>query len=101
MTEKNYHIFFNNLANPLKIKVITALSKKSMSVGEICREIKVEQSKLSHALASLKECRIVNAKQEGKQRIYFLNKNTIVPMLKIIDKHSKNICGSSCGKCAK
>ena len=96
MTEKNYHIFFNNLANPLKIKVIIALSKKSMSVGEICREIKVEQSKLSHALASLKECRIVNAKQEGKQRIYSLNKDTVGPILVAVKKHLKKYKIDSC-----
>ena len=50
------------------------------------------KSKLSHALASLKCCNIVKVRQKGKQRIYFLNKTTIVPMLELIDKHEKTFC---------
>ncbi len=87
-----YHIFFRNLANPIKTKIISALKEKEMSVSEISKKIKVEQSKLSHALASLRFCSIVQSKQRGKQRIYYLNKQTIIPILKIIDKHKCKFC---------
>ena len=87
-----YHLFFTNLANPLKIKIITSLKKKEKNVTELSKELKVEQSKISHALSSLKECRIVEGKQKGKQRIYSLNKKTIVPILNLIDKHKCEHC---------
>ena len=96
MTEKNYHVFFTNLANPLKIKIILALRKKEMNVTEIYRGLKTEQSKISHALNSLKQCNIVKAKQKGKERVYCLNKKTIIPILKLIDKHSVKYCGKNC-----
>ena len=86
MTNK-YYIFFGNLANPLKVDILTALKKKDMSVLELSKELSSEQSKISHALCSLKHCSIVNVKQQGKKRIYSLNRETILPMLKIIDKH--------------
>ena len=89
-----YHIFFRNLANPIKISIISALKEKQSSVGELSRKLKVEQSKLSHALSSLHHCNIVQSKQKGKQRIYSLNKKTILPMLKLIDKHKCNFCPS-------
>lgn len=98
-----YHVFFTNLANPLKVDIILSLRKKEKSVGDLCKDIKVEQSKLSHALTSLKNCNIVNVSQKGKLRIYSLNKDTILPMLKLIDKHASvhckcDICGkSNCG----
>ncbi len=92
-----YHIFFKNLANPLKTKIIMALKQKPMSVSELTYKINVEQSKLSHALMNLRFCKIVIVKQEGKQRIYSLNKKTILPILKIIDKHRTNFC-SGCKK---
>lgn len=63
-----------------------------MSVSELMTRIDVEQSKLSHALLNLKECSIVDVEQIGKQRIYSLNKRTIIPILKIIDKHKLNFC---------
>lgn len=87
-----YHIFFSKLANPLKIEIITQLKQKPSSVLELSKKLKIEQSKLSHALASLKRCKIIMMKKQGKQRIYSLNKQTILPMLKILDKHEKKYC---------
>jgi DNA-binding transcriptional ArsR family regulator len=93
MSKSTYYIFFRNLANPLRIKIIEKLKEKENSVGELSKKLKVEQSKISHALSSLKNCRIVEVKQKGKQRIYFLNKKTILPILKILDKHKCEKCG--------
>jgi len=87
-----YYIFFGNLANPLKIEIITALKEKEMSVSELIDKLKVEQSKLSHALQSLRNCSIVQVKQDGKKRIYELNKETVLPMLDLIDKHEGKFC---------
>jgi len=87
-----YYLFFGNLANPLKIEIISALKEKDMSVLELAKKVNVEQSKLSHALTTLKHCSIVQVKQQGKKRIYSLNKETILPMLKIIDSHENKFC---------
>ena len=99
MKDSTYHIFFTNLANPLKINIILGLKKKEKSVTELSKALKVEQSKISHALASLRCCNIVKVKQKGKQRIYFLNKDTIVPMLKLIEKHATTHCKKNCLAC--
>ena len=96
MNTSTYNIFFTNLANPLKMKIILSLKEKEKSVGGITKDLDVEQSKISHALASLRCCNIVKGKQKGKQRIYFLNKDTIVPILKLIDKHADIHCGKKC-----
>ncbi len=96
LNHQSYNIFFTNLANPLKIGIILGLRDNEKNVKEISDEMKVEQSKISHALASLKKCRIVNVKQDGKQRIYSLNKKTIVPMLNLIDKHANIYCKCEC-----
>jgi DNA-binding transcriptional ArsR family regulator len=92
-----YHVFFRNLANPLKIKIILELKKKEMNVSDLSRELGVEQSKISHALMLLKKCNIVRVNRKGKERIYSLNKNTVIPLLKLIDEHSKSFC--SCKEC--
>ena len=91
MTNK-YYIFFGNLANPLKIEIITALKLGALSVQELTKKLNQEQSKISHALQSLKHCSIVQVKQQGKQRIYSLNKETMLPILKMIDKHENKFC---------
>jgi DNA-binding transcriptional ArsR family regulator len=87
-----YHIFFKNLANPVKTRIISSLREKPKSVNKLTEELKLEQSKISHALANLRFCNLVQTKQIGKLRIYSLNKKTIIPILKIIDKHRMNFC---------
>lgn len=91
-SDNTYHIFFRNLANPVKIAIISSLKQREKSVNELSDKLRIEQSKLSHALSSLNNCNIVNARQDGKKRIYSLNKNTILPMLKLIDKHKCKFC---------
>ena len=99
MNNSTYHIFFSNLSNPLRISIITSLKEKEKNVTELSKELKVEQSKISHALKNLKGCKIVDVKQRGKERIYSLNKKTIVPMLNLIDKHASTYC--DCKNCTK
>ena len=94
-----YHIFFSNLANPLRIEIISALMNGKKSVGELEKEIKEEQSKLSHALASLRKCNLVNSERKGKVKIYSLNKKTLIPILKLIDVHAKTFCSGNCKFC--
>ena len=96
LNHKSYHVFFTNLANALKIGIILSLRQKEKNVGEIVKDLAVEQSKISHALGSLKACNIVKVRQKGKQRIYYLNKDTIVPMLNLIDKHARIHCNNCC-----
>ena len=92
MNVPNYYLFFTNLSNKLKMSIIFSLREGEKNVTRIVKELGVEQSKVSHALSSLKCYKIVNVKRNGKQRIYSLNKETIVPILKIIDKHKDNFC---------
>ncbi len=67
-----------------------------MSVTEICDALKEEQSKVSHNLRNLTECHFLDVRQEGKKRIYSLNKETIVPLMKLVEKHVEKYCKSSC-----
>jgi len=104
MNNSTYHIFFSNLSNPLRISIITSLNKKEKNVMQLVNDLKIEQSKVSHSLQNLRNCKIVEVKQKGKERIYSLNKKTIVPILKIIDKHAKIFCKCECcanKKCGK
>ena len=99
MNHNSYHVFFTNLANSLKIGIILELRKGDKNVTELTNELGVEQSKISHALASMRCCSIVQSRQKGKERIYSLNKDTIVPMLKLIDRHANKHCKcTNCGK---
>ena len=97
MKKNTYHIFFSKLSNKLRINIVSSLEKKPKSVSELVKELKTEQSKLSHALRELRECNIIDFKQKGKKRVYSLNK-TITPILNLIKCHGENFC-SICKGC--
>jgi DNA-binding transcriptional ArsR family regulator len=96
MKKSSYYIFFSNLSNPLRIEIVEALQQGSKSVSQLTDSLDTEQSKVSHALKSLRCCNIVTFVQKGKERIYSLNKETVVPILKLIDIHAKKFCSGGC-----
>ncbi len=69
-----YHLCFEVLGNPLRIKIIQSLRKKPKSVGELVKELGEEQSKISHSLAALKKCKFAKGEREGKKIVYSLKK---------------------------
>ncbi len=95
---KSFDNFFLNFANKTKLDIILCLKEKPLSVTEIAKRIKEEQSKVSHNLRKLADCNILRVKQKGRQRIYSLNKETVLPMLRLVEKHVKNNCRGGCRK---
>ena len=91
-----YNIFFETIGNKTRLKIIEALQKSPMSVTEICNAVKEEQSKISHNLKCLADCHFLDVKKQGKKRIYSLNKETIVPLMKLVTKHVAKYCGKEC-----
>jgi len=86
------NLFFETLGTSLKIDIITELKHGALNVNELARKLNQERSKVSHALLSLEECRFVNARKEGKRRIYSLNKETIIPLINLAERHVKKYC---------
>ena len=98
MTCTYYETFFLNFSNKTKLDIILALKERPLSVNEIVEKLKEEQSKVSHNLKKLAACRILNVKQKGKQRIYSLNKDTVIPILDLVTKHVRCHCKGECCK---
>ena len=94
---QSYNEFFQVLANPTNQKIISALQTRSQNVSEIIKSTGIEQSKASHALKRMFECKIVEVTRDGKQRVYSLNKETIIPILEMVDRHAIKMC-KSCPK---
>ena len=94
----SYNVFFETISNKTRLKIIESLIKGEKSVNEICRAVNEEQSKVSHNLKKLADCNFLDVKSEGKQRIYSLNKDTITPILKLVEKHVQTYCSKGCNK---
>ena len=89
---KAYKLFFGTLTSNDRLMIINSLRKQSKTVGELQKELKLEQTRVSHNLKRLKKCGFVDVKIDGKYRIYKLNERTIKPLMNLIDNHMKNYC---------
>jgi DNA-binding transcriptional ArsR family regulator len=90
--ESKCHLFFDTIATQLRIDILAKLKENSFSVSELSKELGQERSKVSHSLKALSDCSFVKAKKCGRQRIYSLNKETMLPLLTLVDKHVEKYC---------
>jgi len=85
---KPHALFFQALANQTRMRVLQLLSDRGgMNVSEICSELGLEQTHVSHNLKCLTFCGLVTSTPRGKSRIYSINEETVLPLLKIVDNH--------------
>lgn len=85
---KPYSLLFQAFTNPSRVQILEALRERDeLNVTQIGDVTGLEQTSVSHNLRCLAFCGLVTAKQEGKARVYSLNKATVLPMLDIARDH--------------
>jgi len=92
------HQFFSTLANPTRLAILELLRDGPKNVTEIAEALNQEQSMISHNLKPLERCRFVFSERRKKERLYFLNKETIEKLFKIFSYHAEKYCPTK-GKC--
>jgi ArsR family transcriptional regulator len=76
--------FLKTLAHPVRLQIIEYLKNGEESVGELVKELGVEQSSLSRHLAILRELGVLKARQEKKNVYYSLQDHDIFKVLRPI-----------------
>jgi len=89
---KAYKLFFGTLTSKDRLLIINALRNRVKTVNELQKELRLEQTRVSHNLRRLRNCGFVKVAQQGKYRAYSLNKSTIRPLMDMIDKHMEDFC---------
>ena len=87
-----YGLFFGSLANPNRLRIINLLRNGKKNVTEICHATGFERTMISHNLTRLERCGMVFVEQKGKFRYYALNRETIKPLMDLIDAHMGQYC---------
>jgi|SRR5579883_509593 len=76
--------FLKALAHPIRLGIIEHLKSRESSVGEIGKELAVEQSSLSKHLAVLRQAGILSSRQEGVTVHYSIRDREIFSVLRPI-----------------
>lgn len=87
-----YRQFFGTLANQVRLEIIEHLSQGRCNVTGIVDCLDYDQSTISHSLRRLEECGFVSVEQQGKERIYSLNTETIRPLMDLMNSHMDKHC---------
>lgn len=98
MNKYSYYRFFSNFSNRTKSDIINLLRDGPLSVNDIASKIGGEQSKVSHNLQSMRSCNILKVNTRGKQRIYSLNEETVIPIMELVERHVRKNCMRGCHK---
>lgn len=71
---------FNAVAEPHRRAILTLLMEGERSVGEIADALGLKQPQTSKHLRVLSEVEVVSIRKKGKQRIYRLNSEALLPI---------------------
>jgi len=97
--DKPHQFFFETLGNKTRLDIIHLLVHKPYRATDIAGKLDYEQSLVSHHLRRLETCGFVKASRNSTERIYQINKETIGPLLKLVDRHVNKFCKKACAKC--
>ncbi|WP_309492009.1 metalloregulator ArsR/SmtB family transcription factor [Candidatus Hecatella orcuttiae] len=88
--------FFAALSNPTRLAVVELLREGPRNVTQISKALGQSQSMISHNLQALVRCRFVLPERRWKERVYFLNRETLEPLFKLVDCHVQTYCPKKC-----
>lgn len=99
-TEPYTHLFFEALSSPLRLKIVQVLMNGAQSVSELSERTGAEQSRVSHALTALTDCKLVSYTKEGKNRIYKIIDPVVEKIINMVVEYECHTC-KSCSRLAK
>ena len=80
---------FQAIADPTRRDIINILSKEALSVNEIAERFDMSRPAISKHLKILNECRIVQFKKMGRERICLIQPQELVPAFLWINQYHK------------
>jgi len=79
------------LATPSRVRILSRLASGSCSVGELAREIGMEQSAVSQQLRVLRHLGLVVGERDGRQVIYALHDEHVRALLAEAVAHTEHL----------
>jgi ArsR family transcriptional regulator len=80
---------FRAISHPLRLRVVQALQRGRLSVGELTDRLGVEQAVVSKHLAVLKRAGVLECEADANYRYYSLANPGLLDLLNCIKNHCK------------
>ena len=79
--------FFGALADPHRLKLLSALAKAELCVCDLAAVVKMSESAVSHQLRLLRNLRLVKHRREGRNVYYSFADEHIVNLYREVAEH--------------
>lgn len=79
--------FFNALADPNRLRLLSALAHRELCVCDLAAVVQVSESAVSHQLRILRSQRLVKYRREGRNVYYSLADDHIIHLYKEVLEH--------------
>jgi DNA-binding transcriptional ArsR family regulator len=79
------------LATPSRVRILSRLGAGPCSVGELAREVEMEQSAVSQQLRVLRHLGLVVGERDGRQIIYALHDEHVRALLSEAVSHTEHL----------
>ena len=87
-----YDRFLRTICNRTRLAIIQSLREGPKNVTQLTDALGIHQTSVSHGLKRLLVCGFVFVERNGKERVYSLNKETIKPLIILMEDHVNNYC---------
>lgn len=79
--------FFGVLADPNRLRLLSALAKQELCVCDLAAVLKMSESAVSHQLRILRATRLVNYRKEGRNVYYRLADHHVLNLYQTVNAH--------------
>lgn len=80
---------FKILGDSTRIKILSTLFTNELCVNDICKEVGLNKSAVSHQLRILKDYKLVKRRKEGKNVFYSFDDDHVINIYKLGLEHIK------------
>lgn len=78
---------FRALGDGTRMRILLALDRHAMSVGDIAETLAMSQSSISHQLRTLRQLNLVSSERQGKSIVYELADQHIITIFEQTKAH--------------
>lgn len=83
--------FFSALADPNRLRLMSALAHRELCVCDLAAAVKVSESAVSHQLRILRSQRLVKYRREGRNVYYSLADRHIINLYTEVSEHLREV----------
>jgi ArsR family transcriptional regulator, lead/cadmium/zinc/bismuth-responsive transcriptional repressor len=73
---------FRVLGDPTRVRILDALSRAELCVGDLARQLDLTESAVSHQLRLLRSARIVRCRRDGRMMFYALDDRHVLTLFR-------------------